>query len=96
MSEEFHDLWYLLSFVEKEFWSEVWCHPIMPTDKSWIHLNQNCPEYEAGLKKFIEKARLHVNKEGKIRCPCVQCYNGSWHKPDLVKLHCSLKGFSKM
>ena len=75
---------------------EVRCHLTMPTDKSWIHLNQNCLKYEVGLKKFIEKARLHVNEEGKIHCPCVRCYNGSWYKPSLVKLHYSLKGFSKM
>ena len=69
----------------------------MPIGKSWTYIkNQNCLEYEADIKKFIEKARLYVNKERKIHCPCMQCYNGSWHKPDLVKLYCSLRGFSKM
>ena len=68
----------------------------MPVDKSWMHLRtRNCPEYEAGVKKFIQKARLHVNEEGKICCPCVRCYNGKWFKPDLVEIHCLLKGFSK-
>lgn len=68
----------------------------MPVDKSWMHLRtRNCPEYEAGVKKFIERARLHVNEEGKIRCPCVRCYNGKWFKPELVEIHCLLKGFSK-
>ena len=44
----------------------------MSVDKSWMHLRtQNYPEYEAGIKKFIEKVRLHVNEEKKIRCPCV-------------------------
>ena len=40
-------------------------------------------------------ARLHVNKEGKIRCPCVRCYNGSWFKPNLVQLHYLTREFSK-
>ena len=44
----------------------------MLVDKSWMHLRtRNCPEYEVGVKKFIKKARLHVNEEEKIRCPCV-------------------------
>ena len=58
---------------------------IMPVDKSWMHLrNRNCPEYEVGVKKFMKKARLYVNEEGKMRYPCVRCYNGSWFKPNLV------------
>ena len=69
----------------------------MLVDKSWMHLRtQNHPEYEAGVKKFIEKARLHVNEEGKICCPYVRCYNGKWFKPDLVKIHYLLKGFLKI
>ena len=69
----------------------------MSVDKSWMHMRtQNCPKYEAGVKKFIEKVRLHVNEKRKVCCPSVRCYNVKWFKLDLVKIHCLLKEFSKM
>ena len=36
----------------------------MSVNKSWIYFRaRNYLEYEAGVKNFIEKMRLHVNEE---------------------------------
>lgn len=41
----------------------------MAEDKSWIQMSRSSKEYKAGIKGFMEKARLYVNEEGKTRCP---------------------------
>ena len=56
----------------KKYWSENYFYSTMPVDKSWMHLRiRNCLEYEADVKKFIEKVRLRINKEEKIYYPYV-------------------------
>ncbi|CAI9269121.1 unnamed protein product [Lactuca saligna] len=43
----------------------------MSIDKSWTtNPYRNHPEFQAGLKAFIEKSKLHVDSNGKIRCAC--------------------------
>ena len=63
-------------------------------DKSWIYIkNRLLKEYKDGVKKFIELARNHLDKDGKCRCPCKKCMNFNFHHIELVERHLHIYGF---
>ena len=46
----------------------------MSIDKSWTtNPYRNHPEFQAGLKAFIEKSKSHLDSNGKLRCACEKC-----------------------
>ena len=50
------------------------------------------PEYMTGFKEFLDFAFAHVGKEGKIRCPCVNCDNYSHNDCKTVFIHLMNQG----
>ena len=68
----------------------------MSIDKSWTtNPYRNHPEFQAGLKAFIEKSKLHLDSNGKIRCACEKCDNRYFKYPTAVERHIFINGFSK-
>lgn len=49
-------------------------------------------EYINGAKEFVEVAKAHVNAEGHIRCPCMNCLNRKFQAPIAVQMHLIQKG----
>ncbi|KAL0420722.1 UNVERIFIED_CONTAM: hypothetical protein Slati_3095100 [Sesamum latifolium] len=53
------------------------------------------PEFEDGVKTFIESAkgqRGHMDRD-KIRCPCQKCKNTKFRTPNKVSYHLCMRGF---
>ena len=46
----------------------------------------------AGLRAFINNSLLVSSFEGKIKCPCIECYNCGWRTPKEVEDHLKVDG----
>ena len=68
----------------------------MVRDQSWINWKtykyRKKPEYMVGVKEFLDFSFAHVCKEGKIRCPCVNCDIYSHHDRKTVFIHLMNQG----
>ena len=61
-------------------------------DKEWVFLDRRSDEYMARLRAFIDNALLVSSFEGKIKCPCTECYNCGWKSPKEVEDHLKVDG----
>ncbi|VFQ65998.1 unnamed protein product [Cuscuta campestris] len=63
----------------------------MNNDRSWMNWETySCrtkPEYINGVKDFLDFAFAHASKEGKIRCPCINCDNYNHQNRKTVLFH---------
>ncbi|KAK1431764.1 hypothetical protein QVD17_08390 [Tagetes erecta] len=65
----------------------------MATDKSWLTKSRNSPEYEQGLKSFIEMCKEQVDNKGNVRCACAKCRNSILIPFTKMKFHMYSFGF---
>ncbi|KAK9270216.1 hypothetical protein L1049_025792 [Liquidambar formosana] len=63
-------------------------------DKTWMHLNKLSPEYEQGIKDFMNFARSTVDRANKMRCPCCRCKNVYYRIVDEVEDHVFVNGIN--
>ncbi|XP_040369498.1 uncharacterized protein LOC112186204 [Rosa chinensis] len=61
-------------------------------DKEWVFLDRRTDEYMAALRAFINHSLLVASFEGKIKCPCIECYNCGWRSPKEVEDHLKVDG----
>ncbi|XP_050374570.1 uncharacterized protein LOC126792127 [Argentina anserina] len=61
-------------------------------DKEWVFLDSRSDEFMDGLRAFINNALEVCSFEGKIKCPCVECYNCGWKTPEEVQEHLKVDG----
>ena len=62
-------------------------------DKSWITMPRNTPEYEQGLRGFIDFAFENRCVNDKTICPCSQCRFRKWQSRDVMYDHLICKKF---
>ncbi|KAL7228259.1 hypothetical protein ACSBR2_007046 [Camellia fascicularis] len=55
-------------------------------DKSWMTINNRLTsqEYQQGVKSFLDFATENLGIEDEIRCPRVDCINGTKHSRQVV------------
>ncbi|KAK9288364.1 hypothetical protein L1049_016817 [Liquidambar formosana] len=63
-------------------------------DKTWMHLNKLSPEYEQGIKDFMNFARGTVDRANRMRCPCCRCKNVYYRIVDEVEDHLFVNGIN--
>ncbi|KAL2492096.1 Uncharacterized protein Adt_27724 [Abeliophyllum distichum] len=64
-------------------------------DKSWMRLgNRLSNEYLAGVNSFMELAKLCLDENNEVRCPCRNCQNAFFQSLDVVESHLYLPGIS--
>ncbi|CAL5327739.1 unnamed protein product [Camellia sinensis] len=65
-------------------------------DKSWMMINDRLKskEYQQGVKSFIDFATKNLGSQDDIRCPCVDCLNGTKHSRKVVWLHLIRRGIA--
>ncbi|XP_028125191.1 uncharacterized protein LOC114322108 [Camellia sinensis] len=65
-------------------------------DKSWMMIKDRLKskEYQQGVKSFIDFAMKDLGPHGDIRCPCVDCLNGTKHSRQVVWLHLIQRGIA--
>ena len=57
-------------------------------DKSWMHeTDRTNTRYSEGVKQFINMARGHADRVGRIKCPCCKCTNRYCHHINMVETH---------
>ncbi|XP_028078125.1 uncharacterized protein LOC114279733 [Camellia sinensis] len=63
-------------------------------DKSWMMIKDRLKSKESqqGVKSFIDFATKDLGPHDEIRCPCVDCLNGTKHSPQVVRLHLIRRG----
>ncbi|CAL5322266.1 unnamed protein product [Camellia sinensis] len=63
-------------------------------DKSWMMIKDRLKskEYQQGVKSFIDFATKDLGPHDDIRCPFVDCLNGTKHSPQVVRLHLIQRG----
>ncbi|XP_038687488.1 uncharacterized protein LOC119986868 [Tripterygium wilfordii] len=61
-------------------------------DKSWISLNRGLPEYEEGIKKFLDQVFSRA-EDNKALCLCRNCNNGYRHLRATIEFHLFKWGF---
>ncbi|XP_050278308.1 uncharacterized protein LOC126719839 [Quercus robur] len=63
-------------------------------DKSWMHeTDRTSTRYSEGVKQFINMARGHADRVGRINCPCRKCTNRYYQHIDAVETHLILNRF---
>ncbi|XP_071727324.1 uncharacterized protein [Rutidosis leptorrhynchoides] len=67
----------------------------MSIDKSWTTLDRLSEEFWSGLDLFISRCNEYLNTEGECCCPCENCDNHVFHKPNKIKIHIHKHGFSE-
>ncbi|KAK9267148.1 hypothetical protein L1049_009568 [Liquidambar formosana] len=63
-------------------------------NKTWMHLNKLSPEYEQGIKDFMNFARGTVDRGNRMRCPCCRCKNVYYRIVDEVEDHLFVNGIN--
>ncbi|KAL7205079.1 hypothetical protein ACSBR2_018073 [Camellia fascicularis] len=65
-------------------------------DKSWMMIKDRLKskEYLQGVQSFIEFATKNLGPQDEIRCPCVDCLNGTKFTPHVVRLHLIRRGIA--
>ncbi|KAL7198155.1 hypothetical protein ACSBR2_020639 [Camellia fascicularis] len=65
-------------------------------DKSWMMIKYRLKskEYQQGVKSFIDFATKDLGLHNDIRCPCVDCLNGTKHSRQVVCLHLIRRGIA--
>ena len=63
-------------------------------DKSWMMIKDMLKKYQQGVKSFIDFATKDLGPHDDIRCPCVNCLNGTKHSPQDVRLHLIRRGIA--
>uniref|UniRef100_A0A803PJW4 Transposase-associated domain-containing protein n=1 Tax=Cannabis sativa TaxID=3483 RepID=A0A803PJW4_CANSA len=67
----------------------------MVIDKTWTTLNRCDPAFWIGLQAFLAMASQHVDCDGRIKCPCVECLNLRLQTLDVVRAHVHRWGFQQ-
>ncbi|KAF3960795.1 hypothetical protein CMV_014512 [Castanea mollissima] len=63
-------------------------------DKGWMHeTDRTSTRYSEGVKQFINMARGHADRVGRIKCPCRKCTNRYYHHIDAVETHLIVNRF---
>ncbi|XP_038695451.1 uncharacterized protein LOC119992730 [Tripterygium wilfordii] len=62
-------------------------------DKAWIECSRTSPEYDKGVKDFMNFAVENVMDASVIRCPCYECRNLAFLPTKKVTEHLFWKGF---
>ena len=63
-------------------------------DKRWMHeTNRTNTLYSEGVKQFINMARGHADRVGRIKCPCCKCTNRYCHHINMVETHLIVNRF---
>ena len=62
---------------------------ILIMGKSWMMIKDRLKskEYVQGDHSFLEFAAKNLGPQDEIRCPCVDCLNGTKFSPHVVRLH---------
>ncbi|XP_028117214.1 uncharacterized protein LOC114314886 [Camellia sinensis] len=65
-------------------------------DKSWMMINNRLTskEYQQGVKSFLDFAMANLGVEDEIRCPCVNCINGTKYSRQVVWMHLIRRGMA--
>ncbi|CAL5433049.1 unnamed protein product [Camellia sinensis] len=65
-------------------------------DKSWMTINNRLTskEYQQGVKSFLDFATANLGVEDEIRCPCVDCINGTKYSRQVVWMHLIRRGMA--
>ncbi|XP_028101002.1 uncharacterized protein LOC114300310 [Camellia sinensis] len=65
-------------------------------DKSWMMIEHRLKskEYLQGVQSFIDFATHNLGPQDEIRCPCVDCLNGTKFSPHVVWLHLIRRGIA--
>ncbi|KAL7207974.1 hypothetical protein ACSBR1_029845 [Camellia fascicularis] len=65
-------------------------------DKSWMMIEDRLKskEYLEGVQSFIDFAMQNLGPQDEIRCPCVDCLNGTKFSPHVVQLHLIRRGIA--
>ncbi|KAL7169331.1 hypothetical protein ACSBR2_034389 [Camellia fascicularis] len=65
-------------------------------DKSWMMIKDKLKskEYQQGVKSFIDFATKDLGPHDDIRCPCVDCLNGTKHNQQVVWLYLIRRGIT--
>ncbi|XP_028072683.1 uncharacterized protein LOC114274904 [Camellia sinensis] len=65
-------------------------------DKSWMMITDRLKskEYVQGVQSFIEFATKNLGPQEEIRCPCVDCLNGTNLPRHVVRLHLIRRGIA--
>ncbi|XP_028098367.1 uncharacterized protein LOC114298062 [Camellia sinensis] len=65
-------------------------------DKSWMMIQDRLKskEYLEGVQSFIEFATKNLGPQDEIRCPCVDCLNGTKFSRHVVRLHLIRRGIT--
>ncbi|XP_028087696.1 uncharacterized protein LOC114288392 [Camellia sinensis] len=65
-------------------------------DKSWMTINNRLTskEYQQGVKSFLDFATANLGVEDEIRCPCIDCINGTKYSRQVVWMHLIRRGMA--
>ncbi|KAL7227024.1 hypothetical protein ACSBR1_021987 [Camellia fascicularis] len=65
-------------------------------DKSWMMIKDRLKskEYLEAVQLFIEFAKKNLGPQDEIRCPCVNCLNGTKFSRHVVRLHLIRRGIA--
>ncbi|XP_028051481.1 uncharacterized protein LOC114256101 [Camellia sinensis] len=65
-------------------------------DKSWMTINNRLTskEYQQGVKSFLDFATANLGVDDEIRCPCVDCINGTKYSRQVVWMHLIRRGMA--
>ncbi|WCJ37986.1 hypothetical protein M5689_019073 [Euphorbia peplus] len=64
-------------------------------DRRWMSQPRCNSEYRKGVEEFIQLALRNISNDGRIICPCVNCYNSFLQMSNVVREHLICDGFLK-
>ncbi|XP_021733290.1 uncharacterized protein LOC110700110 [Chenopodium quinoa] len=65
-------------------------------DRSWISTSKpGDPQYEVGIREFINFAMKNAGDRSKLPCPCFKCHNFLYRLPDEILSHLSKTAFDR-
>lgn len=72
---------------------------LLMRDRSWMNYknasDRRKPDYVDGVNAFLDFAFSNAGNNEKIRCPCVNCFLGSFHDRKTVFYHLLARGILK-
>ncbi|KAK9043169.1 hypothetical protein V6N11_071517 [Hibiscus sabdariffa] len=78
------------------FFSSSEAKPVGIMDRNWMsHRNRFSPEYQEGVRDFLNLAKQNTDSSGRIRCPCKDCHNCLFKKIADVKFDLFKHGFAE-